>query len=345
MSTSLSRLWVLGAADPEMTIIESLLAAAGERFVHASADGRRVHPGNAYGPNEADIPLGFVGEVYLVECDIRPGFFGPVYTCPLAGIVRFPTSGVEELLGEVTPVRIDHHRPGDPGYGKGPNDFLGASSLGQVIAVLIRLGASPFSSRETHWTGGSGFVYHHDSGWVYYSPSDGPSLWVADPEEEVPAMECHLVSHDTILAAAAADHCLEAAYRGNCPGVDPDRLMRWRAESRSAFQKRPVEDVLRDVKQAREVLRHLVSDGSYGTHLGYADLRGRDVPELPEAACREGIPYLATVRERDGREKVVLGAAPPELVRRFLAGELVPGLAGVYGDPARGFAGGYISRK
>jgi hypothetical protein len=38
---------------------------------------------------------------------------------------------------------------------------------------------------------------------------------------------------------------------------------------------------------------------------------------------------------------VVLMAAPPDLVRRFLSGEIVPGLVDYYGDPARGFAGGY----
>lgn len=37
----------------------------------------------------------------------------------------------------------------------------------------------------------------------------------------------------------------------------------------------------------------------------------------------------------------VLGAASPELVRQFMDGKIVPGLKNYYGDPARGFAGGY----
>ena len=44
---------------------------------------------------------------------------------------------------------------------------------------------------------------------------------------------------------------------------------------------------------------------------------------------------------RDGRIKTVLGAAQPELVQAFLDGEVVEDLTGLYGDPARGFAGGY----
>jgi hypothetical protein len=40
------------------------------------------------------------------------------------------------------------------------------------------------------------------------------------------------------VLAAAADHCLAAAYRGECHGVDPDALMRWRVE-KDFYSKRP----------------------------------------------------------------------------------------------------------
>jgi hypothetical protein len=81
-----------------------------------------------------------------------------------------------------------------------------------------------------------------------------------------------------------------------------------------------------------------------GGWLDVADLRGRPIPELPEAACREGIAYLATVEEK-GRRKIVLGAAAPETVRLFMAGDLAGNLSGIYGDPARGFAGGYLDNQ
>ena len=58
-----------------------------------------------------------------------------------------------------------------------------------------------------------------------------------------------------------------------------------------------------------------------------------------QAAAREGIAYVATVTERDGRRKRVLGAATPSQVHEWMA---TCGLADVYGDPARGFAGGYL---
>lgn len=88
------RTWVLGAPDPEMAAIEALLRECGETVVHATVNGQRVHPGNAY---RADCPAelqGGLGEqwdaVYRVEC-----------------------SWDQSLACVVT--TIDHHRPGDPG--------------------------------------------------------------------------------------------------------------------------------------------------------------------------------------------------------------------------------------
>jgi len=69
------------------------------------------------------------------------------------------------------------------------------------------------------------------------------------------------------------------------------------------------------------------------------------VPELPDAASREGAAYIATVSDGRGRPKVVLGGCTtPEMVRAFLD-HWAPqqGLVDCYGDPARGFAGGYMA--
>lgn len=317
-----ARIWILGASDPEMTAIETLLRDAGETVAYAvGPDGQRVHPGNAYRSEQVGCPAAtcYVGDMYLVECDLAQHYFGPAYFHPTTGFVRMATDGTEEYLGESQSIRIDHHRPGDPGYGRPPEEFLAASGIGQVVAVLLRLGITDGVT---------------DPDGVSFTP-DGPGgVW-------------GLVRRDIVMTAAA-DHCLEAAYRGRCPGVDPDALMRWRAESRAAFLGVPVDAVMADVESAR--LRLRVTQAASGSlpdapcwHHEYADLRGEAIPELPEAACREGIAYLASVRDRDGRQKVTLGAASPDLVRRFMAGDIVPGLTGYYGDPARGFAGGYVS--
>src|SRR5690606_21074976 len=109
------RIWILGAPDPEMAAIESLLRDCGERVVYALSDrGERVTPSTAYRCPLPEVPAG--STVYAVECsDTLPDGW----------------------------VRIDHHRPGEPGYGRPPAEFMAASSLGQVIAELARLGRLP----------------------------------------------------------------------------------------------------------------------------------------------------------------------------------------------------------
>jgi len=315
-------LFVLGAPDPEMQAIEGLLKECGVAYAYAvDPEDQRVHPGNAYkaenfiAPPEAELPETLDDwEIVEVECAVRPRVPGVAYTT------------------------IDHHRPGDPGYGRPPSEFLAASSIGQVVTELARLDLWPPPGDDCvrDWT-----PTNCRPMWLGESYEDphGVGGWWIVGEDSVGC--CHrlpyaAVDQDLILAAAA-DHCLAAAYRGECPGVDPDELMKWRAETRAAHQGRSVNDVLADVEAARTVLRES------RTEAGYADLRGRSIPELPEAAAREGIPFIATVKDRDGREKVVLQAAPVPLVQRFLAGELIPGLVEYYGDPARGFAGGYTT--
>jgi hypothetical protein len=201
-----------------------------------------------------------------------------------------------------------------------------------------------------------------------------------------------------VMMIAASDHCLAAAYRGECPGVDPDELMRWRVETRAAFQGRATAEVLADVDRAREALRAApieilgaeidpesrepdpyhpitcrdvrafrcwerreVDEGGemtavLETRVAPSDpwdrsalaARGeiswpQPIPELPEAAVREGICFLSVVTDRDSRKKVVCQSGSPDQIRAFLDNWApAHGLIDTYGDPARGFAGGYL---
>lgn len=367
------RIWVLGAPDPEMAAIEQLLRECGETVVYATTgDGERVTPATAYRCPVPEAPEG--ATVYAVECiDVLPDGW----------------------------VRIDHHRPGDPGYGRQPSEFLEASSIGQVIAELAKRGRLPES-----WDTIDG-------------PLDEPGVFVfeardiGEPAEWMVAIEAHafsaedggepdfdcatcaIIPRDLVLTAAA-DHCLGAAYAGECPGVDPDALMRWRAESRARFQGRTVEEVLADVEMARESLRRaptVVLDGvsprrkreegcpaEASRAFCVRDMRGVctahrldhdcgcatqqcvtlcgayahgpcSVPELPDAASRDGEAYVTTVTV-DGsghpcRPKIVLGGCTtPDMVRAFLD-HWAPaqGLVDAYGDPERGFAGAYLPEE
>jgi len=256
-------IFILGAADPEMTRIEAVLRQHGHVVVYATIDGARVAPSTAY---KADGVSHFIGDqnsdLVFVECQVS---------------------------GLTPAVIIDHHRPGDPGYGMPPEKFWQASSLGQVFSLLG-----------------------------------------LEPTEED-------------LIVAAADHCLAHAYRWRCPGVHPDALLRWRIASRAAFQGISEEDIRRKVDAALQKLAHLPSMTIGGQMV--ANAIGLDpIPEAPEAVAISGTALMYSMLDKGtGRIKVGLLGAEPETIRVWM--QIAPqkwGLVDIYGDPARGYAGGYM---
>jgi hypothetical protein len=302
--------WILGASDPEMEAIERLLTQAGQKVAYATLAGQRVTPESAY---QADS----------TTCGLPEGF-APVF-------VECEVHGVEPCLV------VDHHRPGDPGYRVPPEGFLRGASIGQVIAILASQDifpldaawASPYPVTPSLFPAGT-FRYSPTHGWLVSArPSRySPISWYRVSQE--------------VLFVAAADHCLMAAYQGRCPGVNPDALMHWRVETRARYQRRPVQAILKDIARAREALSQAPRVLIGGVPV--ADLRGQQIPELPEAAAREGIPFLGTPKTKPGsRRKVVLQSAPPEVLAAWPEWAARNGITDLYGgDPERGFAGGYL---
>lgn len=336
----IERLWVLGAPDPEMERIEALLRAAGERVAYAAIEGRRVRPAEAYQANPAHAGTHFV------EC------------APAGGR---PTGAVV----------IDHHNPGDPGFGVSPAEFLLGSSLGQVLAELATWREDIPALRKLPWPRRGGASCEKEGDVRFDGLADRWCMCIysgekgRDEEDGGPNSVLAQIPEDLVLAAAA-DHCLAAAYAGLCQGVDPDALMRWRAETRAAFQGRPVAELLADVEATRIALRD-APEVDFGAdpacrmcggegYLGdtsntlctcvffdVADMRRETPwPELPEAATRDGVSYVSgPLRGPDGVKYTCSG--PPELIRAWLAGRVpAAGLVRLYGDPARGFCGGYV---
>lgn len=201
------------------------------------------------------------------------------------------------------------------------------------------------------------FAFQHDAdcrqGWYV----DNGSGWPEWP-----------ISSD-LVHAAAADHCLAAAYRGECPGVEPQRLMEWRIHCRAQFLRVSTDALIAVVEEARKTLSGLpllpcaglarcldnLSEAPYSPIVheiacplsaggGIVDCRDSFIPELPEAAARDGLSYLALLapqdqeaQRREPRSKYFMSGTPAQ-VRWFL--QEFPA-DGKYGDPARGFAGGY----
>lgn len=133
----------------------------------------------------------------------------------------------------------------------------------------------------------------------------------------------------------AADHCPDAAYQGRCPGVSPDDMYHWRAESKSATWGISVEEFHRRVEAAHQRLREAERIEVAGTMVAWLP---DAADETPEASARYHIPFIYTKQERDGRTKVGILGAPPEAIALWLRDS---GLQDTYGNPFRGYAGGY----
>lgn len=104
-------LFILGNIDYEMNFIKEILEKKGMSYAVAQKDGFDVNGENAYDADSYGKIKGDVDKinkdysVIFVECDVK----------------------------DIRPIRvIDHHRPGDYGYGRPPEDFWNASSIGQI---------------------------------------------------------------------------------------------------------------------------------------------------------------------------------------------------------------------
>ena len=317
-------LFILGAPDPEMERIESLLKFHGAAVAHATSGGKRVHPGNAYkadGVDTSDQPAVLDRtEIFFVECDL-PGAFG----------------GYDEEYGYSHELYwVDHHRTGDPGHGTKPEYFLNGSSLGQVYLLLAEMGVQfPGGPGGPGTT--TGLHYHGSFGWYIGYGEAGETEHMISP-----------IPFDHVYAAAA-DHCPAQAYQGQCPGVDPDMLMEWRAETRAQFQGCDPQELL---DQVRETVERLESAQAEAIRIhGEPDkcisiphrFGGKPtLPELPEAAMRLGVAVEAQVKDRDGRTKrTLMGNTDPALVQKWMDEWKAMGCE-VYGSPERGYAGAYL---
>jgi hypothetical protein len=142
---------------------------------------------------------------------------------------------------------------------------------------------------------------------------------------------------DTQRLLAASDHCLTAAYRGECPGVDPHELLFLRASWQAKVGNRTVSDVVEGILDAaKRVQRH------YDSELGEARfLDPTELPlDLPEGAAYAGVPVRYRHLLPEGILKEMFKGGSAAAVEAFMA-EHEAGGRRVYGNPYRGYAGAY----
>lgn len=264
---------VLGADDPEMRRIEEIAASRGIRTVHATADHRRVHPGNAYRADPVELVDG--DELVFIECDTKQ---------PYA-------------------VRIDHHRPGDPGYGLPADRYWEASSLGQFYRWAFGPDAGPFDLREDK---------------ILAAMDHCPAAAIRG---ECPGVDPAEVLDRKVAEIAKATGCGEAGVRDEIDAAT--RELSWSSEIVLVGdqQVRDLRGVYRGVGYSLDLLAIQVAVLAAGET---ALLRHRDVLGGPEKWS-------------------IAGHARPETIRAFMQDWApAQGLTGVYGVPERGYAGGYV---
>lgn len=104
--------FVLGGSDTEMIEIEDILTGIGHTVVYAERNGARTSRRDAY---SADSPRPRANQVWIECCH---------------------QDYSKKELKSLGIIIIDHHNPGDPGYGKPSSEYLQASSIGQLCKML-----------------------------------------------------------------------------------------------------------------------------------------------------------------------------------------------------------------
>ncbi|MEX6780337.1 hypothetical protein [Pseudomonas aeruginosa] len=148
--------------------------------------------------------------------------------------------------------------------------------------------------------------------------------------------------HSDFKLVAASDHCLSAAMRGECPGVDPKELMAWRITARSAMAKIQPWVLRRRIERASERVLELprlnlggvlIADGSFDS-----------TPELRDAAALVQIPILTTRKTSSGQIKIGLYGAEPDVVAVWLSSMRAADVVDhAYGNPHREYAGAVLN--
>jgi len=283
-------LFILGASDPEMSAIEAVLSAAEQPYAFAAVGGKRCHPGNAC---KADSIIDRDGDF------VRPFGGGTLVwvECKAPGYGRH--------------IVVDHHNDGDPGFGRPPAEYIDASSLGQVLSLLV----IPPTLEQCIIAAAD-----HCLGAAYAGKCPG-----VDPAElKAWRIRSRAAFQRRPEADVAAD--IEAAVK--------------------TISAAPVTCLL-GVEDMPHTYEHdwsrSVCEGCASDPVTVRDLRGRKVAELPDAQAITGLSVLCDgLPGPDGRRKInVMGSE--DACRAFLnhwaeRNEVVD----TYGDPSRGIVGGYL---
>ena len=167
----MNQVFILGSEDPEMDHIEEILLFNNLSYGYATKNGKRCHPGNSY---HADNDLSKYDQIIFIEANTTVSYKNTI--------------------------SFDHHHEGDYGYHLNHEDFLTASSIGQLISYLIKNKLCQ-TDNFVHSTSNVQNFMFIDNQWVFLF--DNKKFFI--PQKYV--------------ISAAYDHSLCAVYQDLCKGI------------------------------------------------------------------------------------------------------------------------------
>lgn len=293
--------FVLGAKDPEMDMIESILLSLGLRYEYAIIAGERVHPSSAYSATN-----NVTANSIFIECNV---------------------------IGNRASIRIDHHNKGDYGFSMGWDQFLEASSIGQLFKFLLTQDtariADEFELEMSESNSIAGNYEFVNGRWTL--TIDGNSFII--PER--------------IVTMAAIDHCSADAYKGLCAGVSMVELLTMRIESLSRELGLEFDNTRTKLNLYLEMLndnksQEILDLTSLELGIGYTP----DYLILREAAIIISQPVAVITKNNNScNGKLMLLGLTEVQVEKFLIEKSFNNyiLSDVFGVPKRGYAGGMLN--
>ena len=295
--------FLLGAKDPEMDIIEVILKELNINYEYASVQGERCQAYNVY---KADNSIADT-EVVCVECMS------------------------DNVSGRI--ILLDHHNQDDVGYNLKFDQYVEASSIGQVLRYLFLNKEFSFKLKNVLETD-LGFSEDYSVGTFFFQNDK----WLIQGHNNFA-----LVIPKEVLMIASSDHCLKDAYLGLCLGFSKEELLDHRIRILSKNTRYPFEEVQGFINNFMEKIKKyndVIAD------LTYKDIEGNYSSKylfIREASLILNKPIAIKVKEK-GFEKLMLLGLEDFHVKDFLSKSNFKGfkLKNTFGVPSRGYAGGHV---
>lgn len=197
-------------------------------------------------------------------------------------------------------VIVDHHTPGSPGYELGPDKFVQASSLGQILAIINLDDGPEFDGNN----------------WVH----EGKKL----NQEWVYIM--------------AYDHCLPRALNNECPGVKGSDIFEFRNFKKAQYRRVDKKVILNELNMHIDVItkaRYIPHEGKRMYLVNHIYL-----PDLYETTILGNLNTLRILEDREGNLTYSLFTGDMDLLRDFAEGHVFGKFEELIVDYNRGTARG-----